>query len=333
MELNELIEKIDIKEYIGQFIDLEEKNGEWWGISPFTYPPENTPSFSIRREKGAFKDFSSGIGGNVFTFIKLYHKVGAVEAVKMMKQYLGLGENDEFVDGRAPRLEATSICTRFKPRKCAEKKCKSEFFQSDAMDKYEWREDKLSEWEKEGISYDTMRHFNVRYDSFSDRIVYPITDLGGNIVNIGGRTLNPSYKELGLRKYTYFSGWGGGMNVVYGLFENLEDILRKNEVIIFEGVKSVMIAREWGIKNCGAILTSHLNPMQADILMRLGVHVVFALDKEICARDDRNIQKLSRYATVEYIWDFRNRLKPKDAPVDEGFEVFTELYNERIRMK
>ena len=179
----------------------------------------------------------------------------------------------------------------------------------------------------------TGKFLDVRYDSFSDRIVYPIRDLHGHIVNIGGRTLNENYKSLGLRKYTYFSGWGGGMNVVYGLFENLPDIIESNEVILFEGVKSVMIAREWGIKNCGAILTSHLNPIQANILIGLGVRVVFALDKEIFAKDDHNIQKLSRYTTVEYIWDFKNRLKPKDSPVDEGLDTFRALYSGRFRIK
>lgn len=31
MELDELLEKIDIIEYISQYVDLEEKNGEFWG--------------------------------------------------------------------------------------------------------------------------------------------------------------------------------------------------------------------------------------------------------------------------------------------------------------
>lgn len=35
MDLEELIDSIDIVEYISQFVELEEKNGEYWGLSPF----------------------------------------------------------------------------------------------------------------------------------------------------------------------------------------------------------------------------------------------------------------------------------------------------------
>ena len=53
----------------------------------------------------------------------------------------------------------------------------------------------------------TLDEYEVYYDSFSDRRVYPIRNLGGEIVNIGGRTLDPLWKEKGLRKYTYFSSF------------------------------------------------------------------------------------------------------------------------------
>ena len=61
MDLEELIDSIDIVEYISQFVELEEKNGEYWGLSPFS--DEKTPSFSVRSENNTFYCFSSGIGG------------------------------------------------------------------------------------------------------------------------------------------------------------------------------------------------------------------------------------------------------------------------------
>lgn len=64
---------------------------------------------------------------------------------------------------------------------------------------------------------------------------------------------DPEWKEKGMRKYTYLSGWGE-MSVIYGLFENMEEILKKKEIIIFEGCKSVLLARSWGIRNTGALL-------------------------------------------------------------------------------
>ena len=170
------------------------------------------------------------------------------------------------------------------------------------------------------------------YDSFSDRLVYPIRNISGRIVNIGGRTLDPEWKEKKLRKYTYFSGWGE-MDVIYGLFENMDAILSAHEVILFEGCKSVLLANTWGIHNTGALLTSHLNPQQLKILVRLGVRVVFALDKDVRVRDDHNISKLKQYVNTFYLWDREDLLDEKDAPVDKGQEVFKRLYEQRIRYR
>lgn len=325
MDLADLIESIDIVDYISQFVDLEEKNGEFWGLSPFS--AERTPSFSVRRESNSFYCFSSGIGGNVFTFIKYYNKCSSREAVEILKKYAGCdGLNYKPVQ----KMSATLACKKYMAKKKNKKCGKHKVFQNDCMDKYERRRDKLDEWEKEGISDEILRAFDVRYDSFSDRLVYPIRNIGGDIVNIGGRTLDPNWKEKGLRKYTYFSSWGE-MDVIYGLYENMKYILEKKEVIIFEGCKSVLIARTWGINNVAALLTSHLNPAQMKILAKLGVRVVFALDKEIDIKKDHNISKLKQYVNVEYIVDKDNSLGDKDAPVDKGVDVFSNVYENRRR--
>lgn len=327
MEIEELIESIDIVDYISQFVELEEKNGEYWGLSPFK--DEKTPSFSIRRETNSFYDFSSGIGGNVFTFVKHYNGCSAREAIEILKKYAGF-------DGKTPtfrkKLAATMVCKRFKKPVAHKKASNATVFSEKYMEKYEKKQEKLAVWENEGISTESMDKFQVYYDSFSDRLVYPIRNIDGKIVNIGGRTLDPLWKEKKLRKYTYFGSWGE-MDVIYGLFENLEEIKKKSEIIIFEGCKSVLLADTWGIHNTGALLTSHLNPQQMKLLVKLGARVVFALDKDVRVRDDHNIAKLKQYVNVEYIWDGRDLLSDKDSPVDKGLEVFNALYNQRIRYR
>lgn len=327
MELEDLIEEIDIVDYISQFVELEERNGEYWGLSPFK--DENTPSFSIRREAKRFYDFSSGIGGNVFTFVRKYNNCSAQEAVNILKQYLGC-------DGKTftPRqkLAATIACKKFRPQKTVKKQSTAKVYPENYMERFEKRADKLAVWAAEGISEHSLEKFEVYYDDFSNRLVYPIRNIEGEIVNIGGRTLDPKWKDKKLRKYTYFSGWGE-MDVIYGLYENLQYILEKQEIIIFEGCKSVLLADSWEIHNTGALLTSHLNPNQMKILARLGVRVVFALDKEVRVRDDHNISKLKRYTSVEYLWDREDLLEEKDAPVDKGLEVFKKLYEQRLRYR
>ena len=109
--------------------------------------------------------------------------------------------------------------------------------------------------------------------------------------------------------------------------------IKKKEVILFEGCKSVLLADSWGIKNTGALLTSHLSPNQLKILAKLGCRVVFALDKDVRIRDDHNIQILKNYVEVEYLWDRADLLEEKDAPVDKGNKVFQTLYKQRLRYR
>lgn len=327
MELSEIIEQIDIVEYISQYAELEERNGEYWCLSLFK--DEDTPSFSIRRETNTFYDFSSGIGGNVFTFVKYYHRCSSTEAVEILKKYIGT--DGETVKPRE-KLRSTLICKRFAKPKAAQKASKVSVLPADYMLRYEKRDDKLSVWESEGISKESLSRFQVMYDSYSDRLVYPIRNISGDIVNIGGRTLDPDWKSKGLRKYNYFFQWGT-MDTIYGIAENMPYIKEKKEIILFEGCKSVLIADSWGIRNCGSLLTSHLNPHQLKILAKLGCRVVFALDKDVNIRADHNINKLKQYVNVEYICDMTDLLSAKDSPVDKGKEVFEQLYDKKFKFR
>jgi len=150
VELNDLIESISIVDFISQYVDLEEKNGEYWGISPFTYPPENTPSFSVREENGSFYDFSSGIGGNVFTFVKQYNHCSSMEAVNILEGYAGFDSGSTI---SSQRLSATLVCKKFsqKKSKTRSKASKVTIYPDDYMERFELREDKLAVWEAEGI--------------------------------------------------------------------------------------------------------------------------------------------------------------------------------------
>ena len=292
-------------------------------------PPEKTPSFSVRKEPGKFYCFSTGIGGNVFTFVKHYYKCSASEAVNILKQYAGV---DGEIATPQDKMAATVTCKRFSKPKSTQKQSASTTLPDDYMERYEKNEEKLSVWQKEGISKGSLDRFQVYYDSFSDRLVYPIRNMDGKIVNIGGRTLDPLWKEKKIRKYCYFYSWGT-INTIYGLAENMDFIKEKREVILFEGCKSVLLADTWGIKNTGAILTSHLSELQMKLLARLGCRVVFSLDKDVRVRDDHNIAKLKRYVNVEYLWDNLDLLDEKDSPVDKGLNVFEKLYKQRLKYK
>lgn len=331
MEIEELLKKVDIVDVASMFTDLEEKGGEYWGISPLTYPPEKTPSFSVRRETGKFYDFSSGKGGSCITLLQLCRNISTREAIEELKKIAGV--TDEISVLYREKLDATKCCLKYARPSAREKPCNPTVLPNDYMERFEIRPDKLRIWEDEGISQETMRDFDVRYDSFADQIVYPVRDMNGNMINVGYRVLDPEWKQKGMHKYGYRQSFGGSMNVIYGLYDNLAEIRRKHEVIIFEGCKSVLKAYTWGFRNGAALSTSHLSPGQMKILMRLGCDVVFMLDKEIRIREDRNIGMLKNYVNCYYYYDHEDLLEEKDAPVDRGKEVFEKLYEGRLRYR
>lgn len=331
MEVADIIAAVDLLEYAEDEcgLELEFKNGEYWGLSPFK--PENTPSFSINQELQTFYDFSSGQGGNIISFIRGMKECTVKEAVDILLNYAGISNDDNY---RSMPITA-KIAKRYKPKEIVKKKeiTAPQILPDSYMEIYEEDESKLREWTKEGMSLEILKEYEVKYDPFSDRLVYPIRNYKGQIVNVCGRTLDKNFKEKKLRKYTYFKKWGGEMNVLFGASENAEEIKKQKEVIIFEGAKSVFIAATWGYRNCCALLTSHLSDGQFNYLIRLGARVVFALDEDIDITKDKNIQRLKRYVPVEYVRNFPKILEPKMAPVDKGKKIWDKLYAGRRKLR
>ena len=326
MDVSDLIASIDIVDYLSQFTEFTQKNGEYWALSPLKQ--ERTPSFSVRREKNQFYDFSSGVGGNVLTFTRHYFGCSYAEAVERLKSYAGI-QGELCVPSK---LSAAAVARRYtRPHRHAKGK-KATALPDDYMQRFERRADKLAVWKREGISDASLEKFQVRYDGFSNRIVFPVRSPAGTIVNVCGRTLEADWKEKKLRKYTYYHPWGE-LDTIYGLAENRAAIEEKREIILFEGCKSVLLADSWGVFNTGAILTSHLNPHQIEPLIKLSCRVVFALDKDVIVRDDRNIRRLKPFVPVQYIWDGDNLLDEKDAPVDRGKAVWQRLYEGRRTLR
>ena len=330
MDASEIAAAVDIVEYISQYIDLEKKGREYWGLSCFT--DEKTPSFSVDPEKQVWQDFSSGSGGNVFSFIMKHDRVSIAGAVNVLKKYAGITDDSDTANPAATRLEITNVAKRYRDMTRKPPKMTAKPMPKNCMEQYEFRKDKLQVWADEGITWKTMREFGVKYDAFNDRIVYPVKDYDGNIVSICGRTCDPDYKEKKIPKYIYQTPIGT-LDTLYGYSDNRQDILDAHEIIIFEGAKSCMKAREWGFRNTAALLTSHLSIHQLRFLIKLcsfnSIVVVFALDSDIDISKDDNIRRLCGYARVQWIRNRDNLLLPKDSPTDQGKETFEDLYNRR----
>lgn len=327
MEVSEIIEKVDILDYIAQYIDFElGRDGEFWGSSCFSV--DRTPSFSVNRENQCFYDFSTGRGGNIIDFIMEHDSCSLYEAIQKVKRYANIDDNTE----SEPRSLIYTIAKKYTPRaKRGKDLTERKFLPEDVMDKYQFNESKLRIWEEEDIPYEVMKHFNVKYDPYSNRIVFPIKDNDGNIISVCGRTCDERFKEKRIRKYTYFQPIAT-TNFLYNLSSCLQNVYDSNEIILFEGCKSVMKAYSWGYMNCCAVLTSHLNEEQMKTLIRLRANVVFALDEDVNILDDRCICRLKHYVNCSYVKN-DGTLGSKMSPVDMGKDVWDRLYENRRTIK
>lgn len=323
VDVDAILEKISITEYVSQYVDLNEMNGDSFGVCPFH--ADINPSFSVTEDNGTWFCFGCHKGGNLISFTMKYHRVSYEQAIQMLCAYAG-------VQGEIPqRLEATKTLRKFVRKDKKTKIATYKILPDDYMKRYELDWSKLKTWEDEGISRESMMKFQVRYCPFENRIVFPIKTLTGGIMSVSGRTLDPDFSEKKLRKYTYFQKLGT-LDTFYAYSDNLESIQQQREIIIFEGVKSVLLADTWGIHNTVAALTSCLSEHQVKTLIKLGVRVVLAFDSDVNVHEDKNLPLLMRFLPVERVRNLDGLLQDKMSPVDAGKEVWDTLYERRKRL-
>ena len=90
--IQEIKERIDIVEVVGDFVDLKKSGSSYKALSPFT--SEKTPSFFVSPSKQIFKCFSTGKGGDAIEFLKEVESMSYVEALKYLAEKYGVEINE-----------------------------------------------------------------------------------------------------------------------------------------------------------------------------------------------------------------------------------------------
>ena len=91
-KINEIRESADIVDIIKNYIPLELKGKNYFGVCPFHQ--DHSPSMSVSKEKQMYKCFSCGAAGNVFTFVSNYENITFIEAVVKVAGILGISVGD-----------------------------------------------------------------------------------------------------------------------------------------------------------------------------------------------------------------------------------------------
>ena len=191
---------------------------------------------------------------------------------------------------------------------------------------------------KECIMPWTRKEFGIKYSYEYHRIVFPIRHYEtGDIIAISGRTTIEFAEELGIPKYKTTAHYSKSQNV-FGLYENYENIIRSGFATIFEAEKSVFkrdtVGKATGDFTAVAIQGHFLSNEQAKILCDLNLNeYIVAMDKDVSLEDVEYIcSKLYAYGAkkVTYIWDSDNLLDEKDSPVDKGYKIYQQLFDNRV---
>ena len=326
--LRQINENANLIEYVNQTMDLEKIGGNYFTRCPKHV--DNTPSLCFNPDKNMYHCFSCGLSGGVIGFLMDYEGLSFNESVNKAAK---------LADFDLSKICHSDTITFLKNLKVLLGQ-KREPYKHPIIDGREfekYKHEEIQEWLSEGISQEVMDLFGVRVDIGQNKIVYPVFDIDGNLINIKGRTRNKNFKALKIPKYiNYYSV--GVMDYFQGLNITLPYVKEANEIIIFESIKSVMKAYGWGYRNCASAEKHTLTREQVELLANLRVNIVFAYDSDVDYRSNdvkQSIDKLKRITNV-YIINDRNLLlggkDAKNAPVDMGIDVWKELYEHRKKV-
>lgn len=322
--LQEINDNADLLAYAQQTLDLEQRGNDYFAHCPLHR--DDTPSLSFTPSKNSYYCFSCGASGGMIGYLMDFE---GMEFENAVEKAAGLANID-----MSKMCQSKTMILLKKWRMFLQSKQKKEVYKHSIIPMTaftKFSKEEVPEWLKEGISQEVMDLFDIRIDNYSNRIVYPVYDIDGNLINIKGRTRYENYKKLKLPKYmNYYTV--GVMDYFQGLEKTLKYIKEQNEIIIFESIKSVMKAYGWGYKNCVSAEKHTLTPEQISLLVKLKVNVVFAYDSDVSYNDGEvkeNIDMLRKVTNVYVISDKDLLLggsTTKNAPVDCGQDIWEELY-------
>ncbi len=325
--INQINNGVDLLDYVSESIPMERKGHDYFGHCPLHV--DETPSFSITPSKNAYYCFSCGRYGRIINFLMQYEHLPFHNAVAKGAALAKINMDTICKSETISRLKRMRILLQKKPpvvHEAIDEKLYKQYTNTPSK-----------EWIDEGIPEDVQRIFGIRIDHWQNRIVYPVYDIDGRLINVKGRTRYPNYKQMKIAKYiNYFRV--GTMDYFQGLNITLPYVKESGEIIIFESIKSVMKMYAWGYKNCASAEKHTITDEQISLLVRLRCNIVFAFDSDISYSQNDivdSLNKLKRMTNVYVIEDKENLLGGKEAknsPADLSKEVWDKLYESKRKL-
>ena len=296
-EINRIQSQANIVDIISNYISLEKKGSNYFGVCPFH--GDKGPSLSVEPTKKIWHCFGCGKGGTVFDFVREYDHVSFPEAVKIVAEKSGTKiEGVADVTYRySKHLEALDFAMKFYELNLKSKDGKEakEYLLKRGLDDEVINEFQigyalskpdnlskilLSKGYDENILLETglANIGNSLYDLFRDRITFPIHNADGKCVGFSARI----YKDIDEAKYinTKETPVFKKGNILFNYNRASRFAHEYKYILVVEGQMDAIRVYSSGIKSVVATMGTALTKNHIALLKRLGVDVILGFDND-----------------------------------------------------
>lgn len=298
--VREIKDRTDLVELISGYVPLRRAGRAHKGLCPFH--SEKTPSFTVDGERGFFKCYGCGKGGDCFTFVQEREGLSFNEAGELLARRLGLewsrkgdtaekrSERERLYDMNAlaerffrQSLERFPAVRQYLERRGLRPETIEEFRLGYAPPGYEallgWLKEQRVPVE-EALKADLVLQGDQGRlrDRFVDRVIFPICDLEGRVIAFGGRTMQPDGipKYLNTRETPIFQKG----RTLYGLHLARTAIKDTGFTVAVEGYMDLIALHQAGIRNVVASMGTAITQTNIEVLRRFSSqgHMVLCYD-------------------------------------------------------
>ncbi len=313
--VQEIKEKLSINDVVQPYVKLARAGKHWRGLSPFN--KEKTPSFFVSPERGTYHCFSSGQGGDMFTFIESMEGVDFKGALKILAEKAGVPLHYEHKSG----------ADRSKHERTREALARAVLYFTSQLPS---ESDAYSYAKSRGLSEETIRSWSVGYaldgwrnllealsaqgfskeelisaglikessgkqgtfyDRFRNRLMFPICDIAGRTVAFTGRTLDADEqaKYLNSPETELFKK----SEIIFGMDRAKDAIRVRGFALLVEGQMDVLHCHQAGFTNAIALSGTALSEHHLSIIKRYADNIMLVLDS-----DDAGLSATERSAKL-----------------------------------
>jgi DNA primase len=303
----EVKNKLSVVDVVGETVQLKKAGSTYKGLCPFH--GEKTPSFTVTPARESWKCFGCGEGGDIFSFVMKRDGLTFPEALKVLAGKAGveIDERTTREDARRARLRDVmesaiafyhAVLTGSKTGQPALDYLRGRGFTDVTIATHQlgyapggWdtlartlaakRQVRPDDLVEVGLAQPRQSARGGVYDRFRERVIFPIRDMNGAAVGLGGRVLvapddtrDHGPKYLNSPATPLFDK----SRTLYLIDRAKGPIRKANQAVIVEGYTDALMAHQAGFDNVVASLGTALTPGQVAVVTRYGKRVALAYD-------------------------------------------------------